>query len=210
MAERRTLPGAFLERLSALEASYLEEDDPIRQSGFGGGQTRWRREREPILDALDRDGSILDVGCANGHLLRCLVEWGAERGLALDPWGLDQGRGLVALARAMWPERADRFFAGNAWDWNPPRRFRYVYSLCDCVPEDFLEEYVGRLLGRFVASGGRLILGAYGSRSRREPPFPVAGFLADRGFPLAGTATGGEPPVARFAWVDAPGRVGGR
>ncbi len=79
------LPPDFRARARSLEAAYLESDDPIRQSGFGGGPERWRAERQPILDAVEGDGDLLDIGCANGYLLECLVAWGAERGLALTP-----------------------------------------------------------------------------------------------------------------------------
>jgi hypothetical protein len=30
-------------------------------------------EREPILTAIDSGGDILDIGCANGYLLECLM-----------------------------------------------------------------------------------------------------------------------------------------
>jgi hypothetical protein len=46
MRAQGLLPGKFLERLAALEVSYLAEGDPIRQSGFGGGPRRWRAERD--------------------------------------------------------------------------------------------------------------------------------------------------------------------
>ena len=72
----RALPRAFLQNLRTLEAAYLKEDDPIRQSGFSGGAQRWRSERGPILEAIDVDGELLDIGCANGYLLECLVRWG--------------------------------------------------------------------------------------------------------------------------------------
>jgi SAM-dependent methyltransferase len=198
------LPEEFLQTLVALEESYLESDDPIRQSGFGGGPERWRAEREPILDAIDSDGDLIDVCCANGYLLECLVAWGSERGLTLTPHGLDLGARLIRLARHRLPGHAAQFAVGNAWDFHPPRRYRYLYALCDCVPEAYLGEFVDRLLTRFLDAGGRLILGAYGSRSRGISPFDVGGFLGGRGYGLAGSSEGGTPPIARFAWVDAP------
>ena len=66
----------FLQDLWALEAAYLKEDDPIRQSGFRRGADRWRAERGPILDAIETDEDLLDIGCANGYLLERLVKWG--------------------------------------------------------------------------------------------------------------------------------------
>jgi hypothetical protein len=68
------LPVAFLDRLRALEGAYLRETDPVRQSGFGGGHERWHMERTLVLDAVPDDGDFLDVGCANGYLLECLVQ----------------------------------------------------------------------------------------------------------------------------------------
>ncbi len=76
--ETRTLARAFLQDLRALESAYLKEDDPIRQSGFRGGADRWRGERGPILNAIETDGDLLDIGCANGYLLECLLNWGAS------------------------------------------------------------------------------------------------------------------------------------
>src|ERR671937_40228 len=66
------LPPSFLQHLAHLEAAYLRETDPIRQSGFSGGAERWRAERSPILLAIPESGTVLDVGCANGYLLECL------------------------------------------------------------------------------------------------------------------------------------------
>ncbi len=195
-----TLPEAWMEEIRDLERAYLTTDDPIRGSGFGGGEIRWRQEREPILAAVADDGDLLDVGCANGHLLACLVDWAAERGITITPHGLDIGPDLVAAARRRLPGAP--IHLGNAWDWEPPRRYRYVYALLDLVPPDREDPLVERLLARFVAPGGRLIMGDYGSRSRRRTPRDVAAVLR-RHRPAAGEAWGGEPPISRFAWVDA-------
>jgi SAM-dependent methyltransferase len=200
----RPLPLEFVRDLEALEAAYLRESDPILQSGFHGGAARWRAEREPILDAVDRDGDLLDVGCANGYLLECLCAWASERGLRLVPYGVDQGARLVELARRRFPGMESHFCVANAWGFEPPRRFRYVYALYDCVPRDFLAAWVRQLLASAAAPGGRLIVGAYGSRSRGLAPFDVPGFLRAQGLRPAGVAWGGEPLLTVFAWLDAP------
>jgi SAM-dependent methyltransferase len=187
--------------LRLLEESYLKSADPIVQSGFGGGPERWRDEREVILQAVDGDGDFLDVGCANGYLLECLCHWARARGIFLTPYGVDYGPRLVKLARRRFSEHADGFWVANAWEWQPPRRFHYVYSLCDCVPRALLEEYVSRLASRCVEPGGTLIIGAYGSRSRREPAFDVGRFLRAVGHQAAGSASVGQPPVSCIAWV---------
>jgi len=196
------LPREFVERARALEASYLTSDDPIRQSGFGGGAARWRAEREPILDAVGGDGDLLDIGCANGYLVECLVAWGAERGLHLTPRGVDIGPLLIAEAQRRLPAFATNFEVANGWDWRPAHRFRYVYTLWDCVPPAQVGEYAQRLLSRAVEPGGRLIVGAYGSRSRGTPPAPIGDLLESHGLTVAGRAYGGDPVTTAFAWVD--------
>ena len=199
----RILPRSFLRHIEGLESAYLKHDDPIRQSGFSGGAVRWRDERGPILDAIDTDGDILDIGCANGYLLKCLVKWGGERGLTLTPHGLDLGGRLIELAKGRLPKHACNFHVGNAWDWEPDRKYRYVYMLYDCLPLDYLSEGVSRLLSRVVAPEGRLIIGAYGSKSDSIPPFDIGGFLESAGFVVAGMAEGGVEPITKFAWLDA-------
>ena len=201
--ESRDLPQAFLTRLHRLEEAYLMSDNPIRQSGFSGGDERWRREREPILEALrEPGGDFLDVCCANGYLLECLVKWAHDRGLDVVPFGIDQGSRLIEVARKRVPHFAGHFRVANAWDWKPPRRYRYVYALWDCVPEEYLPEFIHRLIDRYVQKGGRLILGAYGSLSRQQQPFDLEKSLRSAGYRLSGTAWAGIPEVARFAWLD--------
>ncbi|HSP55561.1 MAG TPA: methyltransferase domain-containing protein [Dehalococcoidia bacterium] len=197
-----TLPADHHAHVQSLEDAYLQHDDPILQSGFGGGTERWREEREPILDAIEGDGDLLDIGCANGYLLRCLVDWGVERGLSLTPHGIDVGRRLIELAKRMHPKHAANLHMANGWDWRPDRRFRYVYTLYDCVPEPMLVPHVRRLLRRVVEPGGRLIIGAYGSRSRGEPPFPIADRLVEAGLAVAGSSLAGSPPIVAFAWLN--------
>lgn len=202
MIADRELPLSFIRHLESLESSYLAEDDPIGQSGFSGGPMRWRSEREPILEAIETDGEFLDIGCANGFLLECLIKWGRERGFALIPHGLDFSAKLIELAKKRLPEYSSNFYVGNAWDWKPPKEFQYVYTLYDCVPMEFLEEYVHRLLSRVVSVKGRLIIGAYGSQSERIPPFDIGSFLRSKDSSVVGTAQGGNLPITSFAWID--------
>ena len=52
--------------------AYLAADNPRAQSGHSGDEKRWKRARSLLVDAIDRDGTFLDVGCASGLLaLRC-------------------------------------------------------------------------------------------------------------------------------------------
>ena len=59
-----------------------------------GDEARWSRARRVIVDAIDRDGTFLDVGCANGLLMESLSSWAAERGHTIEPYGLVDHRGV--------------------------------------------------------------------------------------------------------------------
>jgi 2-polyprenyl-3-methyl-5-hydroxy-6-metoxy-1,4-benzoquinol methylase len=191
----------FMEGMEALEAAYLASDDPIRQSGYSGGPERWRAERRPLLDAVDRSGAFLDVGCANGYLLECLVAWAAEDGLELTPHGLDLGSRLIERARERLPAHADTLHHGDVWAWQPPRTYDYVYTLTHLAPVGQLGDLLHRLQG-WVTPGGRLIVGDYGSRGRGIEPQDMGLVLTSLGFDVAGTSTGGNPTLTGFAWVE--------
>ena len=161
------LPPAFLRHIEGLEAAYLRYDDLIRQSGFSGGAERWRAERGPVLDAIESGGDLLDqLECANGYLLKCLLQWGSERGLRLVPHGLDIGSRLIELAKER-VCRSTRII--SMWAMRGTGSRNGSIGMCICSTTAFrlttLAEGVSRLLGRVVAPEGRLILGAYGSKS---------------------------------------------
>jgi SAM-dependent methyltransferase len=195
-------PADFTQRLERLAARYLSERDPRRQSGFSGGRARWRAERAPLLAAIPHSGDFLDVGCANGHLLECLMQWALERGIELTPFGVDLAPALIALAQQRLPAFRTHFFCANACDWQPPRRFHYVYALWDCVPPAHFAQFVAHLRAVICAPGGRLIIGAYGSRTRAEAPAAVDVLLVQQGYTVVGRVSAGRPETARFAWVD--------
>ena len=163
----------FLQEQALHESKYLAGDNPRQQSGFGRDARDWERFRRPVVAPIDRDGSFLDIGCANGLLMESVVAWAGEDGHRVEPWGLDISERLAGLARRRLPHWSDRIFAGNALFWEPPARFDFVRTELVYVPPSRRREYAVRLLARFVAPGGRLIICSYGSSrpegSRAEP-----------------------------------------
>lgn len=196
----------FREMQAMLEEPYLAAETAQGQSGFGGNAVRWERARRVITAAIDRDGTFLDIGCANGLLMESAVAWCAEQGLTVEPYGLDISERLVALARWRLPEWADRIHAGNAIDWEPPWRFDYVRTELVYVPPARRPAYAERLLREVVAPAGRLIVCGYGSSREGRPRAELVGDqLRNWGFQVAGEAEAAElngVVVTRVAWID--------
>jgi SAM-dependent methyltransferase len=161
------------------EEHYLATDDPRRQSGFGGDEERWEAARRPIVETIARNGSFLDVGSANGYLLESIVRWSEHD---VDPYGLDFSPRLVELARSRLPRWRDRFFVGDALEWEPPRRFDFVRTELVYAPEERWRELVERLLARAVAPGGRLIVCGYGSPRSGLATHPVRQIVREWGY----------------------------
>ena len=65
------------DNLRLLQSAYLRADTPWGQSGNGGTVADWERSRRPVAEAIERDGTFLDVGCANGFLMECVQTRGA-------------------------------------------------------------------------------------------------------------------------------------
>jgi SAM-dependent methyltransferase len=165
---------AWFERVrDVLESAYLSHEEPWRQSGMSGPEERWIALRKPVADCIDRTGSFLDIGCANGYLLECCLRWAAERGIAIDPYGLDISARLVDLARRRLPRYADHFFVGNAYTWLPGQRFDFVRTELVYVPAEYERQYLDHLLANYLLPGGRLLVANYAE----DHPHPEQGLL---------------------------------
>jgi 2-polyprenyl-3-methyl-5-hydroxy-6-metoxy-1,4-benzoquinol methylase len=199
----------YADAVRTLERSYLRGQTPQEGSGFGGGEQAWRQARHHLTEAITADGTFLDVGCANGLLMESVAAWCAERGLAVEPYGIDLAPGLVDLARRRLPHWAERIWLGNAIDWMPPcgQRFDYVHILLDCVPPRRRADLIRHHLAATVRPGtGRLLVSNYAAAASAGSP-AAAQALQSLGFVCDGQTSGGErprrPPVPA-AWINAP------
>lgn len=190
-----------------IRPAYLAAAIPEAQSGFSGGPLAWRHARGLIADAIDRDGTFLDVGCANGLLMETLTAWCAAKGTRIEPFGLDIVPELAALARARLPRWADHIFVGNALTWPPPRRFDFVRTNLDYAPPRRRRDLVDRLLTDVVAERGRLIVGVYVDES--EVGLHEA--LERCGYTVSGSAARPHRirsnELQRVLWIDQPART---
>lgn len=144
-----------------LETAYLSHLEPWRQSGMSGPEERWVALRKPVADCIDRPGYFLDIGCANGYLLECCLKWTAERGIFIEPFGLDLSARLVELARQRLPQFTDYFFTGNGFIWQPYQRDDFVRTELVYVPSEHERAYIVRLIRDFLKPGGRLLVANY-------------------------------------------------
>ena len=198
----------YRETQAVFTPAYLAADTPWGQSGKLGDEAAWEYARSLIADAVDRNGTFLDVGCASGYLMECMARWTQDKGLAVEMHGLDIAPDLADLARRRLPHRADRIYVGNAIDWQPPMRFDFVRTGLEYVPLRRQKDLVARLLRDVAAPGGRLIIGTYGEErdeTRAEPS--VEEQLARWNFSVSGRT---ERPnrrdprlVYRVVWMEA-------
>jgi 2-polyprenyl-3-methyl-5-hydroxy-6-metoxy-1,4-benzoquinol methylase len=191
-----------------LEPAYLRGTTPQQGSGFGGDEREWEQARRHITEGMAGDGTFLDVGCANGLLMESVAAWCAERGLAVEPYGVDISPALAEIARRRLPRWADRIWTGNAVGWRPPggMRFDYVHILLDCVPQARRADLVRHHLAHTVRPGtGRLLVSDYAADPAAGHP-AAAETLTALGFRVAGQTSGGERsgrPSAPTAWITA-------
>jgi hypothetical protein len=200
----------YADNRSTLEPGYLRGTTPQQGSGFSGGPGEWRQARRHITEAIDGDGTFLDVGCANGLLMESVAAWCAERGLDVEPFGVDISPKLAELARRRLPQWSDRIWAGNAADWRPPdgRRFDYVHILLECVPRGRRGDLVRNHLAHTVRPAtGRLLVSDYtADPATGHPAAPET--LRSLGFRVAGQTSGGDRPgrvPLPTAWITASG-----
>jgi hypothetical protein len=72
------LPEEHLRLIEGLEAYYLQSEDPIRQSGFGGGEKRSRSRQLAPLDVatvLQTAGFAVAGQSAGGSPLQARFAW---------------------------------------------------------------------------------------------------------------------------------------
>ena len=199
----------YREVAAVITPAYLAGDNPRAQSGKSGNDVQWTHARSLIADAIDRDGTFLDVGCASGYLMECMQRWARERGKVVEPYGLDIAPELTALARSRLPHWAERIFVGNVIDWQPPMRFDFVRTGLEYVPLRRQRDLVERLLREVVAPEGRLIVGTFNEeQDELRTEASLEEVIVGWGFTIVGRS---ERPhyhddrlLYRVVWIDAP------
>jgi SAM-dependent methyltransferase len=175
--------------------AYLAAATPQAGSGHSGTADDWDYSRGIVAEAIDRGGTFLDIGCANGLLMESVARWSAH---AIEPYGLDIAPELAALARARYPQWAHRIAVGNALEFRPEHRCDFVRTGLEYVPPPKRRALVEHLLAHV---GRRVIVGKYNELVADRA---VERLLAD--FAIAGRAERphrNDPRVCyRVLWID--------
>ena len=167
----------------------------------------WEEGRRFISSAFDRGGTVLDVGCGNGFLLRCLQEWVPH---GLEPYGIDINDDQLHQARSLYPDQAHHFANCEAASFIAdrcasttaifPHLFDFIFWNVWDNARFTMDEYRRILDGLYcrLEVGGRLILGFYDVRPNNLSRITDLQML---GYRVAGMAEA-SPHGTMVAWLD--------
>jgi len=137
-------------------------DNPRAQSGNGGDEFHYFYTHLPIIEAIHKNGTFCDFGCANGHLLEMVHKWAIGIGYELQMFGVDISQGLIEFAQKRLPQWRDNFFVGNAYHCKPPQKFDYFHMRTLGFPKKENKHAVfNHLMENYLVDDGRMIIGPY-------------------------------------------------
>ncbi|MEI6728823.1 MAG: methyltransferase domain-containing protein [bacterium] len=177
-----TIPKFIPEDIEAqkvlIEASYFSADNDIH--------IQWEKARRPIALAITKPGTILDFGCANSYLGRCLQEW-TGLGKGLDVYGMDNQQAKIEESRELFPDTKDHFATTKDTDAlnQFPKEFDYVYwNIWTELIKNWNDQcrVIFDWLFNQVKPGGKIILGFYKSNLEDTDSDKVINKLKEDGF----------------------------
>ncbi len=165
----------------------------------------WKKERSPIVQAINKDGTILDIGCANGFLLRCLQAWSPHK---LDPYGIDIEGDRINEAKELFKTEPNHFVKASIRQLDYlengglPDQYDFVYwnvwdnkDFNDQLEIDWLEATLRR-----VKPDGRLILGFYDSDKTKN--VDRVDRLIELGYKISSQDINDLETKEIFIWID--------
>lgn len=187
---------------------YLSSDNPRGQSGHSGDEERYYYSHSTLLSVIDRSGTLLDVGCANGYLMESMDRWFRGTGYDVAFYGLDISEGMLDLAKQRLPQWSDRFFLGNGLDYRPEVKYDMVMTKeLSYVPPHRQKEFFENMYHHMLKDGGRLILGPQaeerGSHAIEEQILSFG--YTPSGYVEKANSSGDMQVVKRIYWFDKNG-----
>jgi cyclopropane fatty-acyl-phospholipid synthase-like methyltransferase len=139
-----------------LEGSHFFTEPWNKEAAYEG----WEKDRRFIIEGINKNGTLLDFGCANGFLLRSLQEWSEQQ---IEPYGFDIDSEAIKKARELFPDKPEHFTGPGADVEDFPKDFDFVYwnvwDAFEFTGEKQLEIF--QKVQSFVKKNGRLIMGFY-------------------------------------------------
>ena len=183
--------------------SNLSQDNPRAQLGYGGDEFDFLYSRLLIVEAINKNGTFCDFGCANGHLLEMVHKWADGVGFELQMFGVDISEELIEFAQKRLPGWRDNFFVGNAYHCKPPQKFDFFHMRTLGFPKwEDKRAIFDHLVENYIADGGRMIIGSY----NYENVDPYHRQLIDRGISPTGYVekTHNKKPneMIKVMWID--------
>jgi ribosomal protein L11 methylase PrmA len=124
----------------------------------------WVEQRKFIADMIDQSGSVMDYGCANGFLLKCLQSWSPH---TLEPWGMDIDDEALRKAKQLFPQARNHFMTPKGFSEGTvsQKKFDFVYwNVWDDFPFDEKGIRLLNNLMKITEAGGKTILGFYDTK----------------------------------------------
>jgi len=132
---------------------------PLQHSGWLDTDATEHPAWRAFLSLIDRPGTILDLGCGNGALLRALVD---NSPYALTPYGIDfLAESIDEACTLILPEFRNNFLASNVAHFDfSGQTFSYIITSPAYVHPDAVASFI-QLCYQHLEPLGRLILYEY-------------------------------------------------
>ena len=190
---------AFRKGLEAPIALHTEPPDWYASDNGFSARAAMDEAHRPIVElavtSLGDAGTVLDLGCGNGALLKKIAE--ARAGVI--PFGVDVDESKLEHARLLQPAFSANFVAGNMFEMIPVDADT-VYSLIILMPGRLLEVDAAearRLRGWLSGHFGRLLVYGYGEWLTRHDG--LSGLAERAGLTLESVHKSGAAGLARIA-----------
>lgn len=151
-----------------LQAMFTQEElaRHIEEANSGGEYERWKQVRQFIVQAIHKDGTFFDIGCANGFLMKSLMHWSRHH---LIPYGIDNRDEAIKNAKLLLPEYTENFqcidgdHLEGLEERGMPLKYDFVYRNYWKRDVDTSEKVrtIVTKLWEHVNDNGRMILGVY-------------------------------------------------
>ena len=126
----------------------------------------WVEQRKFIADTITKSGKVLDYGCANGFLLRCLQEWSTHE---LEPWGIDVNEDALQQAKKLFANSPHHFMTPQEFVDGEKANTKFEYVYWNVWDNYSFSEGGITLLNKLIEvteTGGRTALGFYDTKDK--------------------------------------------